>query len=116
MHCTWFNEKKKKVNFPYIFFFCGLFPLLIRPHICRPHRPSPAPHNTTWERSATPTPPRSSQEYLAGHLGPRPSWPAASDLARGCAPQTHSARSPTVFDRPKRRTRPDGQGPSFASS
>lgn len=56
MHCTWFNEKKKKVNFPYI--FCGLFPLLTCPHICCPHRPSPAPHNTTWERSATPTPPR----------------------------------------------------------
>lgn len=37
MHCTWFNEKKKRLIFP--IFFCGLFSLLTRPHICRPHRP-----------------------------------------------------------------------------
>lgn len=56
MHCTWFNENKtkKKVNFPYIF-FCGLFPLLnTSPHLS-PSSSLPAPHTTTWERSATPT-------------------------------------------------------------
>lgn len=105
MHCTWFNQnktKQKKVNFPYI--FCGLFPLLIRPHISRPHRPSPVPHNTTWERSAPlphPGPPG----------GPRPSWPAASDLARGVCPANSQRRQPDCL-RPTEEAHAAGQGPS----
>lgn len=55
MHCTWFSEKKKKFISPIYIFFCGFFSLLTHPHIsCRPCRPSPAPHNDTWERSGPP--------------------------------------------------------------
>lgn len=51
-------------------------------------------------------------------MGPRPSWPAASDLARGVCPANpqHPPRSPTVFDQPKRRTRPGRDPLSLALS
>lgn len=101
MHCTWFNEKKKKVNFPYI--FCGLFPLLTRPHICCPHRPSPAPHNTTWERSATPTPPRPPGGTSPGTLGPGPAGLQLLTSPGACAPQTHSTRPAARLSSTNRR-------------
>lgn len=98
MHCTWFNEKKK-VHFPHIyflwvFFFSVCFSLLIRPHIsCGPRRLSPEPHSDTRERSDPhPCLPRSP----AGRAPCRPSWPAASDLARAGAPQTPAPVAPAA--------------------
>lgn len=100
MHCTWFNEKKKFISPIYI--FCGFFfSLLTSPHIsCRPRRPSPAPHNDPWGRRA----PAPAARQPAGAPPPRPSWPAASDLARAGAPQ----RPRPDCLRGKRRVRPAG--------
>lgn len=112
MHCTWFNEKKKRLISP--IFFCGLFPLLnTSPHLS-PSSSLPAPYTTTWERSATP--PQSSRGYLAGHLGPRPSWPAASDLARGVCPAIPQRPQPDCPRPTERRTRPGRDPLSLALS
>lgn len=107
MHCTWFNEKKKKVNFPYIFLWVVSSPNT-SPHLS----PSSFLPLTTPLGKGAPPPPSPSRGYLAGHLGPRPSWPAASDLARGMCPANPQPDCP----RPTEEAHAAGQGPSFVSS
>lgn len=114
MHCTWFNKKKKKRLISPIF-FCGLFPLLnTSPHLS----PSsslpacPSHHHLGKEHHPHPSPPEGTS---LGHLGPRPSWPAASDLARGVCPAIPQRPQPDC-PRPTEEAHAAGQGPSFASS
>lgn len=111
MHCTWFNEKKKFISPIYI--FCGFFSHLIRPHIsCRPHRPSPAPHDDTWERSGPPPP------CPAGRA-PAPAQLACSFRPRlgGCPadpcphhPRPTAPAAPIVFEGKGASGRAGGQG------
>lgn len=95
MHCTWFNEKKKKVNFPYIFLWVVFSPNT-SPHLS-PSPSLPAPHTTTWE--GAPPPPRLPRSTSPGTLGPGPAGLQLLTSPGACAPQTHSAGSPTVLGR-----------------
>lgn len=58
MHCTWFNEKKKKkVNFPYIFFLWVVSSPNTSPHLSPSSSLAcPSQHHLGKERHPHPTP------------------------------------------------------------
>lgn len=111
MHCTWFNEKKKKFISPiYIFVGFFFFSLLTRPHIsCRPRLPltttlrkGAAPHPRAHPGSPTGRAPAPAQ--LACSFRPRLGGRPADPLP----PRAHRARRPDCL-RGKGRARP-GRG------
>lgn len=58
MHCTWFNEKKKKVNFPYIFLWVVSSPKHVPTSVALIVPACPLHHHLGKERHPTPVLPR----------------------------------------------------------
>lgn len=92
MHCTWFNEKKKKFISPIYIFVFFFFSLLTRPHIsCCPHCPSQ--HHLGKEQPPPPARPGSpaghapARAQLACSFRPRPG-------RRPADPGSHSHTAP----------------------
>lgn len=82
MHCTWFNEKK---FISPIYIFCGSFSTSnTSPHLLSPLSPLTclSQRHLGKERPSPPTRPAAPREAFP----PRPSWPAASDLAGAGVP------------------------------